>query len=238
MWTTRQLSYQSIWIKAGYRLFRVRPWHHYCLLFRAIQLLLLFLAFLVRLRTVPFSLRIRRDIFSGCYMHLQHLRYTSGFCPCTVPFVFGCMAVHIFFPPLVTADCTGWYSFLPVTSKHIRRLYQKKQNSVTDYLHKITRYFAKYCREQGITCVVAGDIRNIRKGKDLGHRTNQKFHNLPYNRLYSMMEYKLKIWDPFCKTGRKLYQPVQSAVTGSREKICRAVQTERERVVQRGKQNL
>ena len=38
--------------------------------------------------------------------------------------------------------------------------------------------------------------------------------------------------------GRKLYQPVQSAVTGSREKICRAVQTERERVVQRWKQNL
>ena len=48
-------------------------------------------------------------------MHLQHLRYTSGFCPCTVPFVFGCMAVHIFFPPLVTADCTGWYNFLPTT---------------------------------------------------------------------------------------------------------------------------
>ena len=82
----------------------------------------------------------------------------------------------------------------PVTSKHIRRLYQKKQNSVTDYLHKITRYFAKYCREQGITCVVAGDIRNIRKGKDLGHRTNQKFHSLPYNRLYSMLEYKLKMY--------------------------------------------
>ncbi len=42
--------------------------------------------------------------------------------------------------------------------------------------------------------LVAGDIRNIRKGKDLGHRTNQKFHNLPYNRLYSMMEYKLKMY--------------------------------------------
>ena len=38
--------------------------------------------------------------------------------------------------------------------------------------------------------------------------------------------------------GRKLYQPVQSAVIGSREKICRAVQTERERAVQRWKQNL
>ena len=38
--------------------------------------------------------------------------------------------------------------------------------------------------------------------------------------------------------GRKLYQPVQSAVTESGEKICRAVQTERERAVQRWKQNL
>ena len=91
-----------------------------------------------------------------------------------------------------TAVCEG-----NKTSSHIKtysQIYQKKQNSVTDYLHKITRYFAKYCREQGITCVVAGDIRNIRKGKDLGHRTNQKFHNLPYNRLYSMMEYKLKMY--------------------------------------------
>ena len=32
--------------------FRVHPWHHYCLLFRAIQLLLLFPVFSVRLRTV------------------------------------------------------------------------------------------------------------------------------------------------------------------------------------------
>ena len=38
----------------------------------------------------------------------------------------------------------------PVTSKHIRKLYKRKQDSVTDYLHKITRYLAEYCREQGI----------------------------------------------------------------------------------------
>ena len=82
----------------------------------------------------------------------------------------------------------------PVTSKHIRKLYKRKQNSVTDYLHKVTRYLAEYCREQGVTCVVAGDIRNIRKEKDLGHRTNQKFHSLPYNRIYLMLEYKLKLY--------------------------------------------
>nr|DAU19946.1 MAG TPA: endonuclease [Caudoviricetes sp.] len=80
----------------------------------------------------------------------------------------------------------------PVTSKHIRRLYKKKQDSVTDYLHKTTKYLVEYCREQGITCVIAGDIRNIRRENDLGHRTNQKFHSLPYNRVYMMLEYKLK----------------------------------------------
>ena len=42
----------------------------------------------------------------------------------------------------------------PVTSKHIRKLYKRKQDSVTDYLHKITRYLAEYCREQGITCFI------------------------------------------------------------------------------------
>ena len=37
----------------------------------------------------------------------------------------------------------------PVTSKHIRKLYKRKQNSVTDYLHKVTRYLAEYCRGTG-----------------------------------------------------------------------------------------
>ncbi|MFR0757815.1 MAG: IS200/IS605 family accessory protein TnpB-related protein [Hominisplanchenecus sp.] len=61
-----------------------------------------------------------------------------------------------------------------------------------DYLHKVTRWIAEYCRKEDIRCVVVGDIRNIRKEKDMGHKTNQKLHSLPYNRLYIMLEYKLK----------------------------------------------
>ena len=82
----------------------------------------------------------------------------------------------------------------PRSSKHIQRLYRKKQNTVKEYLHKVTRWIAEYCRKEDIRCVVVGDIRNIRKGKDLGHKTNQKFHGLPYNRLYIMLEYKLKLY--------------------------------------------
>ena len=80
----------------------------------------------------------------------------------------------------------------PKTSEHIQRLYRKKQNAVKDYLHKVTRWIAEYCRKEDIRCVVVGDIRNIRKEKDMGHKTNQKLHSLPYNRLYIMLEYKLK----------------------------------------------
>ena len=43
----------------------------------------------------------------------------------------------------------------PVTSKHIRKLYKRKHDSVTDYLHKVTRYLAEYCRDQGITCFMS-----------------------------------------------------------------------------------
>ena len=82
----------------------------------------------------------------------------------------------------------------PGSSKHIQRLYRKKQNAVKDYLHKVTRWIAEYCIKEDIRCVVVGDIRNIRKEKDMGHKVNQKFHGLPYNKLYIMLGYKLKLY--------------------------------------------
>ena len=91
-----------------------------------------------------------------------------------------------------TAVCEG-----NKTSSHIKTYSQiisekaELGNGLSTQDHKI---LCKILPWTGNTCVVAGDIRNIRKGKDLGHRTNQKFHNLPYNRLYSMMEYKLKMY--------------------------------------------
>ena len=111
----------------------------------------------------------------------------------------------------------------PRSSKHIQRLYRKKQNAVKDYLHKVTRWIAEYCRKEDIRCVVVGDIRNIREENDMGHKTNQKFHGLPYNKLYIMLEYKLKLYGiQIDKTGRKLYQPVQPISTRSIKKYAEA----------------
>ena len=75
-------------------------------------------------------------------------------------------------------------------AKHIRRLYRKKQNAVKDYLHKVTRWIAEYCKKEDIRCVVVGDIRNIRKEKGMGHKTNQKYqkdmqkHQIEKNGVY------------------------------------------------------
>ena len=79
----------------------------------------------------------------------------------------------------------------PVSSVHIRRLYEKKRNAVLDYLHKVTRQAVNYCAGHDIRTVVIGDISGIRKDTDLGRRTNQKLHSLPYGKIYTMLEYKL-----------------------------------------------
>lgn len=80
----------------------------------------------------------------------------------------------------------------PMPSKHLLSLHQKKRDSVKDYLHKATRSLTDYCVDQDIRIVIIGDLKNIRKGKDLGAKNNQKLHGLPYEKLISMLEYKLK----------------------------------------------
>lgn len=79
----------------------------------------------------------------------------------------------------------------PKTSKHLLRLYAKKKHSVHDYLHKITHSLVEYCVAKNINTVVIGDIRKIRIGHDLGRKTNQKLHALPFDQIYMILEYKL-----------------------------------------------
>lgn len=79
----------------------------------------------------------------------------------------------------------------PKTSNHVRRLFQKKNDTINDYLHKCTRYIVSYCKMHDIHTVVIGDITNIRTDNDLGNVTNQKLHSLPYSKIYIMLSYKL-----------------------------------------------
>ena len=79
------------------------------------------------------------------------------------------------------------------TSKHLQKLYRKKNDCIKDYIHKMTRYITNYCVKNDIHTVVIGDIKGIRKERNLGRKTNQKLHGLPYARIYMQLEYKLKM---------------------------------------------
>ena len=82
-----------------------------------------------------------------------------------------------------------------------------------DYLHKVTRWIAEYCRKEDIRCVVVGDIRNIRKEKDMGHKTNQKFHGLPQEeRLKNLLD---KVRNPYCYLDNGLIVKLNFAPRGS-----------------------
>ena len=81
----------------------------------------------------------------------------------------------------------------PKPSKHVLRLYKKKNDAILDYLHKVTRSIVNYCISNSINTVVIGDITNIRKDKNFGAVTNQKLHSLPYRKIYIMLKYKLAL---------------------------------------------
>lgn len=82
----------------------------------------------------------------------------------------------------------------PKTSKHVQKLYKKKKDCISDYLHKVTRFITEYCHDNGINTVVIGDITNIRKDNNKGSVINQKLHSLPYRKLYILLEYKLAMY--------------------------------------------
>ena len=110
------------------------------------------------------------------------------------------LSICYYFDKKIARIQSQWYSLqsengvkYPKTSAHISALHRKKKNCINDYLHKVTRYIAEYCRENEIHTVIAGDITGIRKDSNLGHVTNGKLHSLPYGKILLMLEYKLKL---------------------------------------------
>lgn len=79
------------------------------------------------------------------------------------------------------------------TTKRINNLYKKKQLQLNHYFHAATKEIVKYCVKNNISKVIIGDIKNIREKANLGKVNNQKLHSLPYDRLYFLLDYKLKL---------------------------------------------
>ena len=78
------------------------------------------------------------------------------------------------------------------STKKINALYKKKSLQLNHYFHSATKTVVDYCVKNKISKVVIGDIKGIRKNADLGKVNNQKFHALPYDKIYCLLDYKLR----------------------------------------------
>ena len=79
------------------------------------------------------------------------------------------------------------------TSKRIYKLTDKRNNKVTDYLHKASRLLVNQLVSQGITTLVIGKNKNMKQDINIGKVNNQNFVQLPIMRFADLMRYKCEL---------------------------------------------
>ena len=82
-------------------------------------------------------------------------------------------------------------------TRRINELFEKKNRKISYILHSATKTIVDYCLINNITNVVIGDIKGIDKHKNnqKGKKEkefNQKLHSLPFDRIYQLLDYKLR----------------------------------------------
>ena len=79
------------------------------------------------------------------------------------------------------------------TSRMIGNITLKRNNRVSDYLHKITSMFINYAVSKGISNVVVGYNKEWKQGINIGRVNNQNFVGIPYYKLLNMLTYKCEL---------------------------------------------
>lgn len=76
------------------------------------------------------------------------------------------------------------------TTKRIKNLTYKRNNKIKDYLHKSTRYVINHLISNDINTLVIGKNDGWKKEINIGKVNNQKFVQVPHNKLIDMLVYK------------------------------------------------
>lgn len=87
-------------------------------------------------------------------------------------------------------------SKLPVnqrTSKHIHRLWRKREMKLQSELHRITSFLSQYFDEMCIEKVFIGKNIGWKNNVSMGRKTNQKFVQIPFTTFISQLRYKCLI---------------------------------------------
>jgi putative transposase len=75
-------------------------------------------------------------------------------------------------------------------SRVLRILQDKQSRQINQSLHTHSKKIITDCIDKRIKTLVVGDVTNIRKNKNFGHKTNQKLHSWSFSKFTQMLEYK------------------------------------------------
>lgn len=76
------------------------------------------------------------------------------------------------------------------SSRRIRKLCEKRNDKVNDYLHKASRKVVRILEENDIRCLVIGKNDGWKQKADIGRTNNQNFVSIPHSRFVAMLAYK------------------------------------------------
>lgn len=79
------------------------------------------------------------------------------------------------------------------TSRRIRKLTNKRNDKITDYMHKASRYLVNHLVDRGVSKLVIGHNKTWKQETNIGRRNNQNFVSIPHNKFFSMVKYKCQL---------------------------------------------
>lgn len=78
------------------------------------------------------------------------------------------------------------------TTKAQRKLWNKRNNRINDYINKTVKIIIDYCLNNDIGTIVVGYNPTIQKEVNLGKRNNQSFVNIPIGNIREKLTYQCK----------------------------------------------
>ena len=74
-------------------------------------------------------------------------------------------------------------------TKKLYRIVTKRNNRVSDILHKSCKYIINYCIDNSIDTVVCGINKDFQRYSNLGKVNNQKFTQIPFGKIRDILNY-------------------------------------------------
>lgn len=75
-------------------------------------------------------------------------------------------------------------------SNRLQRLTNKRNNKISNELHKISKYFVNWCIQNNIDVIVIGKNKNWKQKSKMSKKVNQNFVGIPFDKLIQKIQYK------------------------------------------------